>query len=467
MNRVTPRLLESVRHESVEKKLVPSLERRRLRTYALILLADGILFNLAFALASLVWEGRWAEPRAMLAAQAMLPAYYTIALYNGSYGLKALSDWLHATRQAVIAVVISAGLINFVAFYTKSNEDFSRAAVTLGLLFTAIMLVAMRRAVSALIQWRWNGRIANRLVIDDGGSGFPFPDAVIVSAAEFHLVPGSRDPFMLDRLGKLLRNQDHVVVSCPRERREDWAFLLKSAGVYGEIVSEPAHRLGAVGVNRYDELDRTTLVVSTGPLRLRARIIKRAFDTLVAGTALVVLSPLLLVVAALIKLEDGGPVLFVQRRLGRGNQFFDMYKFRSMRTETLDHDGNRSASRDDDRVTRIGAFIRRTSIDELPQLLNVLTGDMSIVGPRPHAIGSQANNKFFWEVDRKYWQRHCLKPGLTGLAQVRGHRGATTREKDLTDRLQSDLEYIAEWSLLRDIQIVLRTVRVLSHENAY
>lgn len=467
MNRVTPRLLESVRHESVEKKLVPSLERRRLRTYALILLADGILFNLAFALASLVWEGRWAEPRAMLAAQAMLPAYYTIALYNGSYGLKALSDWLHATRQAVIAVVISAGLINFVAFYTKSNEDFSRAAVTLGLLFTAIMLVAMRRAVSALIQWRWNGRIANRLVIDDGGSGFPFPDAVIVSAAEFHLVPGSRDPFMLDRLGKLLRNQDHVVVSCPRERREDWAFLLKSAGVYGEIVSEPAHRLGAVGVNRYDELDRTTLVVSTGPLRLRARIIKRAFDTLVAGTALVVLSPLLLVVAALIKLEDGGPVLFVQRRLGRGNQFFDMYKFRSMRTETLDHDGNRSASRDDDRITRIGAFIRRTSIDELPQLLNVLTGDMSIVGPRPHAIGSQANNKFFWEVDRKYWQRHCLKPGLTGLAQVRGHRGATTREKDLTDRLQSDLEYIAEWSLLRDIQIVLRTVRVLSHENAY
>ena len=467
MNRVTPRLLESVRHESVERKLVPSLERRRLRTYALILLADGILFNLGFALGGLVWEGRWAEPRAMLAAQAMLPAFFTIALYNGSYGLKGLADWLYAARKALIALVISAGLINFVAFYTKSNEDFSRAAVTLSLLFTAIMLVALRRAVSALIKWRWDGRVANRLVIDDGGSPFPYPDAVTVSAAEFALDPGSHGPFMLDRLGKLLRNQDHVVVSCPRERREDWAFLLKSAGVYGEIVSEPAHSLGAIGVHRYDALDRTTLVVSTGPLRLRARIIKRAFDTLVAGGALIALSPLLLVVAALIKLEDGGPVLFVQRRLGRGNQFFDMYKFRSMRVEKLDHDGNRSASRDNDRITRIGAFIRRTSIDELPQILNVLTGDMSIVGPRPHAIGSQANNKFFWEVDRKYWQRHCLKPGLTGLAQVRGHRGATEREKDLTDRLQSDLEYIAEWSLLRDIQIVLRTVRVLRHDNAY
>ena len=467
MNRVTPRLLESVRHESVERKLVPSLERRRLRTYALILLADGILFNFGFALGGLVWEGRWADPRAMLAAQAMLPAFFTIALYNGSYGLKGLADWIYAARKALIALVISAGLINFVAFYTKSNEEFSRAGVTLGLLFTAVMLVALRRAVSGLIEWRWNGRIANRLVIDDGGSSFPYPDAVTVSAAEFGLDPASHDPFMLDRLGKLLRNQDHVVVSCPRERREDWAFLLKSAGVYGEIVSEPAHSLGAIGVHRYDALDRTTLVVSTGPLRLRARIIKRAFDTLVAGGALIALSPLLLVVAALIKLEDGGPVLFVQRRLGRGNQFFDMYKFRSMRVEKLDHDGNRSASRDDDRITRIGAFIRRTSIDELPQILNVLTGDMSIVGPRPHAIGSQANNKFFWEVDRKYWQRHCLKPGLTGLAQVRGHRGATTREKDLTDRLQSDLEYIAEWSLLRDIQIVLRTVRVLSHHNAY
>jgi lipopolysaccharide/colanic/teichoic acid biosynthesis glycosyltransferase len=467
MNRVTPKLLESVRHEMVDAKLVPSLERRRLRAYILTLLLDGLLFNFAFAAASLIWEGRWADPRAMLAAQAVLPAFYTIALYNGSYGLRGLSDWLYAARKALVALVISAGLINFVAFYTKSNEDFSRAAVTIGLVLTAVLVVVLRRAIAGLIAWRWNGRIANRLVIDDGGSSFPYPDAVTVSARHYRLDPGSHDPFMLDRLGKLLRHQDHVVVSCPRERREEWAFLLKSAGVYGEIVSEPAHSLGAVGVHRYDALDRTTLVVSTGPLRLRSRIIKRAFDTLVAGTALIVLSPLLIAVAVAIKLEDGGPVLFVQRRLGRGNQFFDMYKFRSMREEKLDHDGNRSTARDDDRITRIGAFIRRTSIDELPQLLNVFTGDMSIVGPRPHAIGSQANNKFFWEVDRKYWQRHSLKPGLTGLAQVRGHRGATEHEQDLTDRLQSDLEYIAEWSLVRDIEIMFKTVMVLKHDNAY
>ncbi|MFN7157658.1 MAG: sugar transferase, partial [Erythrobacter cryptus] len=236
---------------------------------------------------------------------------------------------------------------------------------------------------------------------------------------------------------------------------------------YGEIVSEPAHSLGAVGVHRYDDIGRTTLVVSTGPLALRARILKRGFDLVVASAALVLLSPLLLLVALLIKLEDGGPVLFVQRRLGRGNQFFEMYKFRSMRPEKLDPNGERSTARDDDRITRIGAFIRRTSIDELPQILNVLKGEMSIVGPRPHALGSRANNKYFWDIDRKYWQRHCLKPGLTGLAQVRGHRGATEQEKDLTDRLQSDLEYISGWSLRRDIGIMLRTVMVLCHRNAY
>jgi lipopolysaccharide/colanic/teichoic acid biosynthesis glycosyltransferase len=467
MNRGTPKLLEAVRHQSVESKVVPSLERRRLRTYILLLLADAAMFNFSFALAALLWEGRWADTRAMIAAQAMLPVYYTIALYSSTYGVQSLLDWLFAARKALLALAVSAGLINFVGFYTKSNDDFSRAVVTIGLIMTAVLLVAVRRLTATLVAQRWGGRVTNRLVIDDGGSSFPYEGADRISAADYSLDPGSHDPFMLDRLGKLLRNQDHVVVSCPRERREDWAFLLKCAGVYGEIVSEPAHSLGAVGVHRYDELDRTTLVVSTGPLGLRARVLKRIFDIVAALAGLVALAPLLIVIALLIKLEDGGPVLFIQRRLGRGNQFFDMYKFRSMREEKLDHDGARSTARDDDRLTPIGAFIRRTSIDELPQLINVLKGEMSIVGPRPHALGSRANNKYFWDIDRKYWQRHSLKPGLTGLAQVRGHRGATEHEKDLTDRLQSDLEYIAGWSLQRDLAIVLRTAQVLTHRNAF
>jgi lipopolysaccharide/colanic/teichoic acid biosynthesis glycosyltransferase len=118
-------------------------------------------------------------------------------------------------------------------------------------------------------------------------------------------------------------------------------------------------------------------------------------------------------------------------------------------------------------VTRIGRFIRRTSIDELPQLVNVLLGDMSIVGPRPHAIGSQAGEKLFWEVDERYWLRHALKPGLTGLAQVRGLRGATEHESDLADRLDADLEYLRGWSLWRDLRILVATAKVVIHHRAY
>ncbi len=467
MNKLAGSLDDVIQPDHVEQKIAPSLERRRLRAYALLLLIDAVLLHLAFALASLLYEGVWWHPRNMLVVQTFLPVYFTIALYNGSYGGKALSNWIFSSKQALTALFVSAALLNFVAFYTKSNAQFSRVSVTLGLLIAGVALIVLRRLVPLAVEKFWGGRTLNRLIIADGGPGFELPKAVTISAEKYALDPTSHDPFMLDRLGRLLQNQDKVVVSCPRERREAWGFLLKSAGVYGEIVSEPVHLLGATGIHRYEGQERTTLVVSTGPLALRSRISKRLFDVVVAGGALIVLSPLLLFTAAKIKLHDGGPVLFIQRRLGRGNQFFNMLKFRSMKYDQNDANGDQSTGRDDDRITKVGAFIRRTSIDELPQLINVLRGDMSIVGPRPHALGSRANNKFFWEVDAQYWRRHCLKPGLTGLAQVRGHRGATEVEKDLTDRLQSDLEYISGWSLRRDLEIVLQTVLVLKHGNAY
>jgi lipopolysaccharide/colanic/teichoic acid biosynthesis glycosyltransferase len=177
--------------------------------------------------------------------------------------------------------------------------------------------------------------------------------------------------------------------------------------------------------------------------------------------------PILLVAALAIKLEDGGPILFQQKRVGRRNELFSIFKLRTMRVERSDGDGMRSASRDDDRVTRVGRVLRRTSIDELPQLFNVLKGDMSLVGPRPHAIGSLAGEKLFWEVDQRYWQRHSLRPGLTGLAQVRGFRGATDREADLTSRLQADLEYITGWTIWRDLRILMGTTFVLVHDRAF
>jgi len=200
---------------------------------------------------------------------------------------------------------------------------------------------------------------------------------------------------------------------------------------------------------------------------MRSRAVKRAMDVGLSAAALLVLSPIMLAVALAIVIEDGGPVLFVQRRMGRGNRFFMLLKFRSMAVARGDRDGQVSTRREDDRITRVGRFIRRTSIDELPQLINVLRGEMSLVGPRPHAIGSQAGDKSFWEIDMRYWQRHCLKPGISGLAQVRGYRGATDKEQDLVNRLQSDLEYLEGWTIWRDLKIIVLTLRVLVHDRAY
>jgi lipopolysaccharide/colanic/teichoic acid biosynthesis glycosyltransferase len=141
-----------------------------------------------------------------------------------------------------------------------------------------------------------------------------------------------------------------------------------------------------------------------------------------------------------------------------------MLKFRTFPTDHVDVTLSLPI---DECPSRIGRFLRRSSIDELPQLVNVLRGEMSIVGPRPHALGSQAGDKLFWQVDERYWQRHTLRPGITGLAQVRGFRGATETETDLSSRLQADLEYLAGWNIWRDVQIIFATFRVLRHDRAF
>lgn len=223
---------------------------------------------------------------------------------------------------------------------------------------------------------------------------------------------------MLDRLARYIRNMDRVIVSCRPQDRVAWAEILKCSGIHGEVISDYAREIGALGVVHHPEAGVTGLLVSTGQLGMRSRAIKRVFDLATSITALIVLSPVMLLCALAIKLEDGGPVFFRQRRMGRGNTFFDIYKFRSMREAKADVAGRRSASKEDDRVTRVGRFLRRTSLDELPQLINVLRGEMSVVGPRPHALGSQAGEKMFWQVDRKYWQRHCLRPGIAFAGDI-------------------------------------------------
>jgi polysaccharide biosynthesis protein PslA len=256
-----------------------------------------------------------------------------------------------------------------------------------------------------------------------------------------------------------------VIVACPEERYATWSSVLKGMAVDGEIFTDQDDHLGIIGISGHGK--RRTMVVAAGPLNIRDRMVKRAFDLAFSTVALLLLSPLLIATAIAIKLGSKGPVLFVQDRIGRDNKIFKVYKFRSMYVDMCDADGSRLTSRGDDRVTRVGEFIRHTSIDELPQLLNVFRGDMSMVGPRPHAISAKAADLLYWEVDPRYRHRHSMKPGLTGLAQVRGFRGATDRAEDLTNRLIADLEYASNWSIWRDIWIIVQTLRVLRHDNAY
>jgi putative colanic acid biosynthesis UDP-glucose lipid carrier transferase len=191
---------------------------------------------------------------------------------------------------------------------------------------------------------------------------------------------------------------------------------------------------------------------------------KRLFDLIGSLLLLLALLPLLLLVAVAIKIDSPGPVLFTQRRTGRGSQPFRIYKFRTM---TVREDGSRvvQATSADERVTRLGRFLRRSSIDEIPQLLNILTGDMSLVGPRPHAL---AHDAYYGSHIPEYGCRFSVRPGLTGLAQVSGLRGEIHDIQCMRERVAADLAYIEKWSLRLDLQVLLRTIWVVVRdEHAY
>ena len=190
-----------------------------------------------------------------------------------------------------------------------------------------------------------------------------------------------------------------------------------------------------------------------------ASLTKRAFDVAASGSAQLFFAPFLLVIAAIIKSTSPGPVFFTQYRYGYRNRIFKIYKFRSMRTDAGDMRGVQQTVAGDARVTPIGKVLRKTSLDEIPQLINVLKGDMSLVGPRPHVPGMLAANMLYEDLVPYYFQRHSARPGITGLAQTSGCRGATVDPKLAIARIDYDLDYIESWSMVRDIKIIVKTVR--------
>lgn len=187
------------------------------------------------------------------------------------------------------------------------------------------------------------------------------------------------------------------------------------------------------------------------------RIVNRAYDIFVAGVATVLLAPLFFLIAIAIKTTSSGPVMFRQERYGLNGKLFRIYKFRTMADDKGDATGIAQTVENDPRVTAIGRFLRKTSFDELPQIFNILKGEMSVVGPRPHVPGMLANGMDYEDFDHRYMMRHAVRPGLTGMAQVNGYRGETTTEESAHMRLEYDLMYIRNQSLMLDIQITANT----------
>ena len=247
-----------------------------------------------------------------------------------------------------------------------------------------------------------------------------------------------------------------------------WICLpLKYSAAVKDIVHELRHETGNIrfmpGIRDLPLINHQvtpiggiySLDISISPMDDFNRLVKRLEDIVLSSIILVLISPVCLMVAAAIKLTSPGPVLFKQYRHGRNKEKIKVYKFRSMKVHDEAHGRVTQATKGDSRITKVGAFLRRTSLDELPQFLNVLQGRMSIVGPRPHAL---AHNEEYKELVQSYMKRHKIKPGITGLAQVKGYRGETDTLDKMEKRVEYDLKYINEWSLWLDIKIVFLTI---------
>ncbi|PHP21092.1 sugar transferase [Sphingobium sp. IP1] len=449
--------------------LTVSKEIVRLRLYALCLAGDMAGLFIAFLLANWLVVGAFlgepGKPHGLVMFSMVAPLYAILAVQGGAYGINTLDRVRRGIFRALLALAQAALLMLLIVYLGKIAEQLSRLTFLTGLLLGAATLALVRLAVARLAV-RLLGDVPHlTAVIMDGVAIETGAHMEVIQADAANLHPERHDADMAARLAAAVGMAERVIVACPLERMDDWSAALKSLSARGEIVVPELLRFAPARVDEFD--GQPTIIVAGGPLQFRDRLIKRLFDILVATIATIALSPVLFGAALAVKLTSPGPILFRQPRIGKDGRPFSIYKFRSMRTEASDHKAATLTRRDDDRVTRVGAFLRKTSIDELPQLFNVLNGDMSVVGPRPHAAAAKAGDSLYWEVDARYWERHCIKPGMTGLAQVRGHRGATDHHQDLIDRLQSDLEYVSDWSIWRDLRIIVATLGVLVHHKAY
>jgi Undecaprenyl-phosphate glucose phosphotransferase len=382
-------------------------------------------------------------------------------------------------------------LLSVLAFLFKASDFVSRVWLVSWYVAGAFGLVGFRLGLRALVRrWTADGRLKRRTVIVGGGKdaatlieairGGANSDVNLLGLFDDRVDDRSPDSVLgVPKLGRVAglvefarqTRVDLVVVSMPLSAEKRVLEMLKQLWVLPVDIRLSAHMSQLRFVSRaYSYLgDVAVFDVADRPISDWNLVFKWLFDHVVALVALVVLSPVMLATAIAIKLDSKGPVLFRQKRHGFNNELIEVYKFRSMRTDMADQGAAKLVTKNDPRVTRVGRFIRKTSIDELPQLFNVLKGQLSIVGPRPHALQAKAANVLYYEAVEGYFARHKVKPGITGWAQIHGWRGETDTLDKIMQRVSHDLYYIEHWSLLLDLYILAMTPvsLLVRSENAY
>ncbi|HEX2018819.1 MAG TPA: undecaprenyl-phosphate glucose phosphotransferase [Aurantimonas sp.] len=407
------------------------------------------------------------------------------------YDLAILKGSLIRFWRVALAWMATLSLLTMALFFLFNDGAHSRVWLGTWLISGVATLFVGRVVLRAKIRrWARNGRMERRAVVVGGGKGAETlirdlegqPDSDIRICGIFDDRDDSRSPPIVagyPKLGNIrelvefarLARIDMLIVTLPLSAEQRLLSLLKHLWVLPLDIRLSAHSAQLRFRPRaYSFVGDIPLIdVFDQPLADWDRVGKRLFDVIFASLALIALAPVMVVTALAIKLDSRGPVLFRQKRHGFNNQIIEVFKFRSLFHEMADPLARQIVTRDDKRVTRVGRFIRKTSIDELPQLFNVLRGDLSLVGPRPHAVHAiSSRNETFVQIVDGYFGRHKVKPGITGWAQIKGWRGEIDRADKLEKRFEHDLYYIENWSLLLDLYILLMTpISLLKSESAY
>ena len=396
----------------------------------------------------------------------------------------------NASRSAGPIFVGCAGLfclMLIIGFAAHSLEVFSRLWAVSWSVLTGSALIVERFAVQAVVR-RLEAKGVLREALAIVGSG-PLVDRLVAYLKGLDQSPveivgifddrATRLPDQslkphgtLDDLLELGRRHqiERVIIALPWSAEERILHIMRRLKAQSiDIALCPDLAIFSLPHKTFDYVGNLpTLRVAERPLRRWDAVLKFVEDRLLGSILLLIAAPILLAVALAVRLDSPGPILFRQRRHGFNNAEIEVWKFRTMYHGKGDDSGGQQTQRGDARITRIGAVLRRFSLDELPQLINVVQGSMSLVGPRPHPVGMRTQDLLCHEIVEDYAHRHRVKPGITGWAQIHGYRGATEDPEQLRRRTEHDLYYIEEWSLFLDLKIILMTIfHIISPKNAF